>query len=86
MRNPVHCTPKVFLAGNSGGRLLSVRLMLASVRVASRLGARSGPASPSHHAFAVFGLQAGLAVGSGEKTVRHRRSIGAQELGSRDIR
>ena len=36
------------------------------------------------HAFVVVGLEAGLAIGSGQKSFRHGGSIGAKELGSGD--
>ena len=71
VRNPDHCTPKVFFPAISAGRLLSVSLTLASVRLTMG-GGRIRSRLPSPHAFVVVGLEAGLAVGSGQKSIRHR--------------
>jgi len=60
--------------------LLSVSLTFVQVRVAMGVVLAPGIGRPLAIAFVVFGLQAGLAVGSGKNAVGNRNSIGAQEL------
>ena len=86
VRNPDQRTPKVFLPAISDGRLLSVRLTFGLGPADERCGVRSGHRPAAHHALAVVRFEAGLAIGSGQKAIGNRVSVGAQELRSRHIR
>ena len=75
-----------FSAGNLRRQVFVGQIDVGLRAAGDRRGAGSRDRWPSPHPFVVVSLEAGLAVGSGEKTVGHGRSIGTQELGSGDKR